>query len=83
MDEKPKTQQLTEAEAAMLASINQNALNVKARLYDIQRQREQAERELEALQRHFDAAIASLGASHEIANATVTPDFRHLISRGA
>jgi hypothetical protein len=74
--------ELNEQESAMLQGINQQALQVKAQLFDLDRQREALSAQLDQAQRHFNGAVASLGASHGIDNAIVTPDFKRIIRGG-
>ena len=75
--------ELSPAERGVMQSINLSALNAKARIYDLQAQLEQARADLAASQNAFTGAVALLGNSHGISNATISQDFSRIVPQGA
>lgn len=71
--------ELTPTERMILQNYNQQAVNAKAKLYDLQESLNRTRAEMEAAIQMFSGTLAFLATSHDMPGATLTADFARLV----
>jgi len=79
----PQEYELQPGERAILQALNMNALNAKARIYDLQVELEQVRAQLTGAQQAFSGAITVMASAHGMGVASVTPEMDKLVATTA
>jgi hypothetical protein len=74
-----KAYELTAAERSAMQQINNNALSIKARAYDLRMQLDQCQAELVNLGNSFDMKLDALREAHGISGGGLTQDMSRLV----